>query len=84
MLNGIQMHPSLRLHILDDHEHLFSPCVRIVIHHQQNTHPQQRPELSRGDSDWGTDNVMSQMEQKGYDYLFKVKKSKYVKQLIFN
>jgi len=44
--------------------------------------PQQRPQFSRGDCDWGTDNVMSQMEQKGYDYLFKVKKSKYVKQLI--
>lgn len=41
------------------------------------------PQFIRGDSDWGVDDVMTKAEEKGVDYLFKLRKSKYVKQLIF-
>lgn len=41
-----------------------------------------KPQFIRGDCDWGTDAVMSELEEKGYRYLFKLKKSSYVKQLI--
>lgn len=41
-----------------------------------------RPKFSRGDCDWGNDNVMTQFEDKGYPYLFKLKKSKRVKELV--
>ena len=40
------------------------------------------PAFIRGDSDWGSDTVMSEAEQHGVDYLFKLKKSPLVKQLI--
>lgn len=41
-----------------------------------------KPELIRGDCDFGTDRVMRELEAKGYDYLFKLRKSKWVDQLI--
>ncbi len=40
------------------------------------------PHFIRGDCDWGTQDVMSAAEQRGVNYLFKLRKSKYVKQLI--
>ncbi len=44
--------------------------------------PQQRPQFVRGDCDWGSDRVMSELEDINQDYLFKLKKSKNVKALI--
>lgn len=41
-----------------------------------------KPAFIRGDCDWGSDSNMSQLEEKNYRYLFKLKKSKYVKTLI--
>jgi hypothetical protein len=41
-----------------------------------------KPQFIRGDCDWGTEPVMSALETKNYRYLFKLKKSKHVKQLI--
>jgi hypothetical protein len=41
-----------------------------------------KPQFIRGDCDWGTDKVMSEMEQAGYHYLFKMKKTVCVKELI--
>jgi len=41
-----------------------------------------KPAFIRGDCDWGTDNAMTEMEQKGYRYLFKMRKTKCVKELI--
>lgn len=43
---------------------------------------EQRPRFVRGDCDWGTDRVMSDLEDIGQDYLFKLRKSKNVKSLI--
>ena len=40
------------------------------------------PSFIRGDCDWGTEDVMTTAEDKQVDYLFKLRKSKYVKQLI--
>ena len=40
------------------------------------------PAFIRGDSDWGSDTIMTEAEQRGVDYLFKLKKSTLVKQLI--
>lgn len=40
------------------------------------------PVFIRGDSDWGSDTIMSEAEQRKIDYLFKLKKSPLVKQLI--
>jgi len=40
------------------------------------------PTFIRGDSDWGNDTVMTEAEQRGIDYLFKLKKSPFVKKLI--
>ena len=40
------------------------------------------PAFIRGDSDWGSDTIMSEAEQRGFDYLFKLKKSPLVKKLI--
>lgn len=40
------------------------------------------PAFIRGDSDWGSDTIMTESEQRGIDYLFKLKKSPLVKQLI--
>jgi len=42
-----------------------------------------RPEFVRGDCDWGNGEVMTQLEEKEYRYLFKLKKSKNVKNLIY-
>jgi hypothetical protein len=42
----------------------------------------QWPPFIRGDSDWGVDDVMTTAEHKQLPYLFKLRKSKYVKQLI--
>lgn len=42
-----------------------------------------KPEFVRGDIAWGTDNAMTQMEEIGQKYLFKLKKSKNVKALIY-
>jgi len=44
--------------------------------------PEQRPTFVRGDCDWGSDRVMSELEEIKQDYLFKLKKSKNVKALI--
>lgn len=41
-----------------------------------------RPEFVRGDCDWGNETVMSELEAINQPYLFKVKKSQYVKSLI--
>lgn len=41
-----------------------------------------KPQFIRGDCDWGTEQVMRELEEKNYRYLFKLKKSTYVKQLI--
>ena len=41
-----------------------------------------KPQFIRGDCDWGADAIMSELEEKNYRYLFKLKKSTYVKQLI--
>ncbi len=43
---------------------------------------EQRPTFVRGDCDWGSDRVMSDLEDINQDFLFKLKKSKYVKALI--
>lgn len=40
------------------------------------------PRFIRGDCDWGTEDVMRLAEQKQVNYLFKLRKSKYVKRLI--
>jgi hypothetical protein len=40
------------------------------------------PTFIRGDSDWGNDAIMVEAEQRGIDYLFKLKKSPFVKKLI--
>lgn len=42
-----------------------------------------KPEFIRGDCDWGNDHVMSSLEAENYSYLFKLKKSKNVKKLIY-
>ncbi len=42
-----------------------------------------KPRFIRGDCDWGNDATMSQLEEKYYFYLFKLKKSKKVKTLIY-
>lgn len=42
-----------------------------------------QPRFVRGDCDWGSDHVMTQLETRKQDYLFKLKKSKYVKELIY-
>lgn len=41
------------------------------------------PEFIRGDCDWGSDSVMGQLEDEGLNYLFKLKKHKKVKELIY-
>lgn len=41
-----------------------------------------KPYLVRGDCDWGTNTVMEELESRGQGYLFKLKKSKYVQELI--
>jgi hypothetical protein len=41
------------------------------------------PKFIRGDSDWGTEDVMVTAEDKEVDYLFKLRKSKYVKELLY-
>ncbi len=40
------------------------------------------PRFIRGDCDWGNDGVMTEAEQLGMDYLFKLRQSKNVKKLI--
>ena len=42
-----------------------------------------RPEFVRGDIGWGTDPVMSELEEMGQAYLFKLKKTKNIKELIY-
>ena len=42
-----------------------------------------KPAFIRGDCDWGSDSVMSNLEGKNYQYLFKLRKSKNVKNLIY-
>jgi len=44
--------------------------------------PSCRPQFIRGDCDWGNDNVMRQLEEKAYHYLFKLKKTAKVKELV--
>jgi hypothetical protein len=41
------------------------------------------PRFIRGDCDWGVEDVMAAAEERRVDYLFKVRKSKYVKELIY-
>ena len=40
------------------------------------------PRFIRGDCDWGNDGIMAEAEQRGMDYLFKLRQSKNVKKLI--
>ena len=40
------------------------------------------PSFIRGDCDWGSDTIMIEAERRGIDYLFKLRKSPYVKKLI--
>jgi hypothetical protein len=40
------------------------------------------PQFIRGDCDWGSDDIMTEAEQRGMDYLFKLRQSPYVKNLI--
>jgi len=47
-----------------------------------NLSPENRPQFVRGDCDWGNDSVMTELEEVGEKYLFKVKKHKGVKELI--
>lgn len=42
-----------------------------------------KPHFIRGDCDWGSGAIMTQLEDKSYSYLFKLKKSKNVKTLIY-
>lgn len=42
-----------------------------------------KPAFVRGDCDWGTDHVMNELEENDYHYLFKMRKSKHVKELIY-
>jgi len=42
-----------------------------------------KPEFVRGDIGWGTDNAMTQLEEIGQKYLFKLRKSQKVKELIY-
>lgn len=41
-----------------------------------------KPQFIRGDCDWGTGPIMNELEERNYRYLFKLKKSPHVKQLI--
>lgn len=41
-----------------------------------------QPRFIRGDCDWGSDTVMTELEQSGHHYLFKMKKTPCVKALI--
>jgi hypothetical protein len=43
----------------------------------------QWPTLVRGDCDWGNEAILREAEHRGVDYLFKVRRSKYVKTLIY-
>lgn len=47
-----------------------------------NLPPEKRPQFTRGDCDWGNDKIIKEFEARYYRYLFKLKKSKYVKTLI--
>lgn len=40
------------------------------------------PAFIRGDCDWGNDAIMTEAEQRGVDYLFKLRQSSWVKKLI--
>lgn len=44
--------------------------------------PQARPAFCRGDCAWGNEGSMNEFEEKGYDYLFKLKQASGVKRLI--
>ncbi len=44
--------------------------------------PQQRPKLLRGDAHWGTEQAMLGAEQRGLDYLFRLRQTNGVKRLI--
>jgi len=41
-----------------------------------------KPQFIRGDCDWGNDQVMNELEERNYCYLFKLRKSTKMKQLI--
>lgn len=41
-----------------------------------------KPSFIRGDCDWGNNKIMKELEDRGYRYLFKLRKSKKVKSLI--
>ncbi len=41
----------------------------------------EKPQFIRGDCDWGTDQVMNELEARNYSYLFKLKKSSNVEKL---
>ena len=40
------------------------------------------PQFIRGDCDWGNDGIMAEAEQRRMDYLFKLRRSPYLKNLI--
>jgi len=44
--------------------------------------PDQQPAFIRGDCDWGNDPIMSELENEGQSYLFKLRRSKRVQELI--
>jgi len=44
--------------------------------------PEERPDLVRGDADYGTDPVMAALEARGQDYLFKLRVTANVRKLI--
>lgn len=48
----------------------------------QRLPPECQPAIIRGDCDWGNETVMTELEEMGRQYLFKLKRSKRVKQLI--
>jgi Transposase DDE domain group 1 len=48
----------------------------------QQLQPEERPSLVRGDSAFGNESVMAQLEEMGQDYLFKLRQTKGVKRLI--
>ena len=55
------------------------PGLVALIQRLPSTH---RPEFVRGDCDWGNDAIMTELETLGQAYLFKVKRTSGVKQLI--
>ena len=56
-----------------------APGLKELLTKLPDTH---KPEFVRGDCDWGSDAIMTDLESSGMDYLFKLKRSSNVKKLI--